>query len=154
WAYKWAKANKKRREYQNAKGKSKKSKPCGAKLRSRMGYFSSLLRLTNSTDRGHITAALSDNLDGLTGMLPILRTGEAIILGEAVKLPMRTTIEPPPIDRRPDSQDPIVFDEVSEDASQNPGGWGINMESNPNYKELVEAWRAQNPRIAKVILKE
>lgn len=120
---------------------------------SQCGTFFAL-RLTNSTDRGHITSALSDNLDGLTGMLPILRTGEAIILGEAVKLPMRTTIEPPPRDRRPDSQDPIVFDEVPEDSSQNPGGWGISMESNPNYEELVEAWRAQNPRIAKVILKE
>ena len=120
---------------------------------SQCGTFFAL-RLTNSTDRSHITSALSDNLDGLTGMLPILRTGEAIILGEAVKLPMRTTIEPPPRNRRPDSQDPVVFDEVSEDASQNPGGWGIGMEPDPNYSELVEAWRAQNPRIAKVIVKE
>lgn len=44
-------------------------------------------------------------------MLPILRTGEAIILGEAVKLPMRTLIDAPPKDRRPDSQDPIIYDE-------------------------------------------
>lgn len=120
---------------------------------SQCGTFFAL-RLTNSTDRGHITSALSDNLDGLTGMLPILRTGEAIILGEAVKLPMRTTIEPPPRNRRPDSQDPIVFDEVPEDTSQNPGGWGISMESNPNYGELIEVWRAQNPKIKKVIIKE
>jgi DNA helicase HerA-like ATPase len=120
---------------------------------SQCGTFFAL-RLTNSIDRGHITSALSDNLDGLTGMLPILRTGEAIILGEAVKLPMRTTIEPPPRNRRPDSQDPIVFDEVPGDASQNPGGWGINMEPNPNYAELIEAWRAQNPRISKVVIKE
>jgi uncharacterized protein len=120
---------------------------------SQCGTFFAL-RLTNSVDRNHITSALSDNLDGLTSMLPILRTGEAIILGEAVKLPMRTTIEPPPRNRRPDSQDPIVFDEVSDDESQNPGGWGIGMESNPNYEELVEAWRGQNPRIAKVIIKD
>jgi uncharacterized protein len=120
---------------------------------SQCGTFFAL-RLTNGTDRGHITSALSDNLDGLTGMLPILRTGEAIILGEAVKLPMRTTIEPPPKHRRPDSQDPIVFDEVPNDDSQNPGGWGIGMEPNPNYKELIEVWRAQNPRIAKIVIKE
>lgn len=116
---------------------------------SQCGTFFAL-RLTNSADRNHITSALSDNLDGLTSMLPILRTGEAIILGEAVKLPMRTTIEPPPRNRRPDSQDPIVFDEVPTDDSQNPGGWGIGMEPHPNYEELIEAWRAQNPRIAKI----
>lgn len=111
-------------------------------------YFA--LRLTNASDRGHITSALSDNLDGLTGMLPILRTGEAIILGEAVKLPMRTTIEAPPKNRRPDSQDPIIYDEISSDDSINPGGWGIKMEAIPRYDELVETWRAQNPKIDKV----
>jgi DNA helicase HerA-like ATPase len=116
---------------------------------SQCGTFFAL-RLTNAADRGHITSALSDNLDGLTNMLPILRTGEAIILGEAVKLPMRTTIEAPPKDRRPDSQDPVVYDEVSIEDSQNPGGWGIKMEVDPNYEELVETWRAQNPKIDKV----
>ncbi|MGK0272939.1 MAG: DNA helicase HerA-like ATPase [Cocleimonas sp.] len=116
---------------------------------SQCGTFFAL-RLTNGSDRNHITSALSDNLDGLTSMLPILRTGEAIILGEAVKLPMRTTIEPPPKNRRPDSQDPIIFDEVSSEDSQNPGGWGIPMEVNPNYSELIETWRAQNPTIDKV----
>lgn len=116
---------------------------------SQCGTFFAL-RLTNASDRNHITSALSDNLDGLTSMLPILRTGEAIILGESVKLPMRTTIEAPPKNRRPDSQDPIVYDETSSDDSQNPGGWGIKMETDPNYNELVETWRAQNPKIDKV----
>lgn len=118
---------------------------------SQCGTFFAL-RLTNASDRNHITSALSDNLDGLTSMLPILRTGEAIILGEAVKLPMRTTIEPPPKNRRPDSQDPVIYDETSLEDSQNPGGWGIKMEADPNYNELVETWRAQNPRIDKVKL--
>jgi len=116
---------------------------------SQCGTFFAL-RLTNGVDRGHITSAISDNLDGLTGMLPILRTGEAIILGEAVKLPMRTTIEAPPKNRRPDSQDPVIYDEVPLYDTQNPGGWGINMETEPNYEELVETWRAQNPKIDKV----
>jgi DNA helicase HerA-like ATPase len=116
---------------------------------SQCGTFFAL-RLTNAKDRGHITSAISDNLEGLTGMLPILRTGEAIILGEAVKLPMRTTVEAPPKSRRPDSQDPIVYDEVSLEQSQNPGGWGIGMEANPNYEELLETWRSQNPIINKV----
>lgn len=120
---------------------------------SQCGTFFAL-RLANSSDRGHITAALSDNLDGLTGMLPILRTGEAIILGEAVKLPMRTFIEPPPKRFRPDSQDPIIYDEVSPEDSQHPGGWGVAMEVNPNYEELSEVWRAQNPLLSKIKLDE
>lgn len=117
---------------------------------SQCGTFFAL-RLANATDRSQVSSAMSDNLDGLTGMLPILRTGEAIILGESVKLPMRTTIDPPPPNKRPDSQDPIVFDEVPLDESQNPGGWGIPMENEPNYEEMVEAWRAQNPKIERLI---
>ncbi len=116
---------------------------------SQCGTFFAL-RLTNATDRSHITSAMSDNLDGLTSMLPILRTGEAIILGEAVKLPMRTSIKAPPKNRRPDSQDPIIYDEAPIDESFSPGGWGVKMEEHPNYKELVETWRAQNPRIQKI----
>lgn len=113
---------------------------------SQCGTFFAL-RLANATDRGHITSAVTDNLEGLTSMLPILRTGEAIILGEAVKLPMRTLIDAPPKDRRPDSQDPIIFDEHGYEDSMHPGGWGSKMEENPNYKEFVETWRAQSPFI-------
>jgi len=116
---------------------------------SQCGTFFAL-RLTNAVDRSHISSAISDNLDGLTGMLPILRTGEAIILGESVKLPMRTTIQAPPKNRRPDSQDPIVYDEVSLDETESPGGWGIPSEINPRYDELVEAWRAQDPKISRI----
>lgn len=111
---------------------------------SQCGTFFAL-RLANATDRGHITAALPDNLDGLTNMLPILRTGEAIIVGEAVKLPMRTIVEAPPKGQRPDSQDPIIYDETPTEDSLQPGGWGIPMESNPNFEEFLEVWRAQNP---------
>ncbi len=94
---------------------------------SQCGTFFAM-RLSNATDRSHVTGALSDNLEGLTNMLPILRTGEAIILGEAVKLPMRTMIQAPSKDRRPDSQDPVVCDEVHPDESMAPGdgisgGW-------------------------------
>ncbi len=111
---------------------------------SQCGTFFAM-RLANETDRGHINATLPDNLDGLTNMLPILRTGEAIIIGEAVKLPMRTIIEAPSKDKRPDSQDPIVYDETPTEDSLQPGGWGIPMEPNPNFKEFLEVWRAQNP---------
>src|SRR5258708_27339987 len=65
-------------------------------------------RLSNSTDRGHVRSAASDNLEGLFATLPVLRTGEAIIVGEAVNLPIRTLIDRPSSRRRPDSTDPKV----------------------------------------------
>ena len=111
---------------------------------SQCGTFFAM-RLSNSSDRSHVTGALSDNLEGLTNMLPILRTGEAIILGEAVSLPMRTMIQAPPKNRRPDSQDPVVCDEMHPDESMTPGGWNIRSLPTPDYNHFVEAWLQQNP---------
>ena len=113
---------------------------------SQCGTFFAL-RLSNHTDRSHITGAISDNLESLTNMLPILRTGEALILGEAVKLPMRTIIEAPPKNKRPDSQDPVVCDELNSDLSMHPGGWNIPMETDPDYDEFMLVWRQQNPKL-------
>ena len=115
---------------------------------SQCGTFFAM-RLSNASDRSHVTGALPDNLDGLTNMLPILRTGEAIVLGEAVGLPMRTMIQAPPKDRRPDSQDPIVCDELAPEESLTPGGWNIARPDNPDYSHFVETWLSQNPVLAK-----
>lgn len=108
-------------------------------------YFA--LRLSNATDRSHVTSTLSDNLEGLTNMLPILRTGEAIVLGEAVTLPMRTMISVPPKDRRPDSQDPLVCDSLPPDETQFPGGWNIRLNKDASYEPFVRVWRQQNPNL-------
>ncbi|MDF3319900.1 ATP-binding protein [Rhodococcus sp. C3V] len=53
------------------------------------------LRLTNSSDQAKIRHALPDNVAGLAEALPSLRTGEAIIAGEALVLPARTIIDRP-----------------------------------------------------------
>jgi energy-coupling factor transporter ATP-binding protein EcfA2 len=112
---------------------------------SQCGTFFAL-RLSNSIDRSHITGAVSDNLEGLTSMLPILRTGEVIILGEAVKLPMRCLVDAPEKNKRPDSCDPIVYDEKPSEDSNNTGGWGVNrIVSEKEYLELIQVWRSQNP---------
>ncbi|RUY95959.1 ATP-binding protein [Mesorhizobium sp. M7A.F.Ca.CA.001.12.2.1] len=111
---------------------------------SQCGTFFAM-RLSNASDRSHVTGVLPDNLEGLTNMLPILRTGEAIILGEAVGLPMRTMIQAPPKDRRPDSQDPVVCDELPPEESTTPGGWNISKVKHPDYGSFVETWLAQNP---------
>lgn len=97
------------------------------------------LRLSNSTDRAHVTAAVSDNLEGLLAMLPILRTGEALAIGEAVPLPLRmVTIVPP--SGRPDSDDPRIFDPASE------AGWNRQPVADRDYASIARAWRALNAK--------
>jgi hypothetical protein len=105
------------------------------------------MRLANEADRGHVTNAASDNLKGLFDMLPVLRTGEAIIVGEAVSLPIRTLVEPPARDRRPDSGDPrvAVRGNKENDGFEGPGGWNQKRDI-PDYAVVVRQWRKQSPR--------
>jgi uncharacterized protein len=53
------------------------------------------LRLTNGTDQGTVKKSLPDSIAGLADVLPSLRTGEAIVSGEAVTLPTRVLIDAP-----------------------------------------------------------
>jgi len=47
------------------------------------------LRMTNSRDKGHVSSAMQDELREMADVLSSLRTGEAIISGEAVRIPSR-----------------------------------------------------------------
>ena len=53
------------------------------------------LRLTNSADQGAIRGALPDTVAGLASVLPSLRTGEAIVSGESLVLPVRALLDRP-----------------------------------------------------------
>ncbi|MGK2876349.1 MAG: ATP-binding protein [Nocardioides sp.] len=53
------------------------------------------LRLTNSGDQARVRSGLPDTLAGLADALPSLRTGEALIAGEAISLPSRVLIDLP-----------------------------------------------------------
>ncbi len=64
------------------------------------------LRLSNSADQARIRAALPDTVAGLADILPSLRTGEAIVTGEAVVLPARVLVDPP--DPMPLAEDPTL----------------------------------------------
>jgi hypothetical protein len=97
------------------------------------------MRLANATDRAHVTGTVSDNLEGLFNMLPALRTGEAIIVGEAVHLPLRALIDAPTKNRRPDSHDPKVYDPDSN------GGWNRPKQAE-NYANVLDKWRSENSR--------
>jgi DNA helicase HerA-like ATPase len=105
------------------------------------------MRLTNEADRGQIRSCASDNLEGLFSMLPILRTGEALIVGEAVSMPIRALIDLPKDGRRPDSEDPeVVVRRGVSGQRVRPGGW-TEPTNSENYAELVKAWRHQDPYV-------
>ncbi len=110
------------------------------------------LRLTNDLDRSQVTSCASDNLKSLFSMLPILRTGEALIVGEAVNMPVRAVMDRPAVGRRPDSDDPVVVVPRGTDGKRvRSGGWTEPVESE-NYKPLVEAWRKQGPDAGELTL--
>jgi uncharacterized protein len=84
------------------------------------------LRLSNSQDQGKIKAALPDSVAGLAAALPALRTGEAVVSGEAVVLPARALIDCP---------DPLPR---AEDPSLRP--WR-EPQSSPDLAQPLAAWR-------------
>ena len=66
------------------------------------------LRLTNDSDQNVIKRLMPDSLVGLTAMLPLLDTGEALLLGDAVLLPTRIKLDQPHV--KPDSDLPPRLD--------------------------------------------
>lgn len=97
------------------------------------------LRLTNSNDRGIIANTISDNLSNLVNILPILKTGESIIVGEAVRMPMRAIITFPDKKNRPDSNDPIVASD-----EKGKGAWNNNLDiTDDEFQNIIKAWRLQ-----------
>lgn len=100
---------------------------------SQCGTFFSL-RLSNAADRSKVQAALPDSLSGIVDSLPVLRTGEAVITGEAAKLPVRCRITLPEEGKRPSSEDPMVAQSWCTDRGAE------------DYSSLTAAWRSQNPR--------
>ena len=55
------------------------------------------LRLTNDQDQSVIRRLMPDSLVGMTDVLPLLDTGEALVLGDAVLLPSRIRLAEPKI---------------------------------------------------------
>lgn len=99
---------------------------------SQCGTFIAL-RLSNSSDRAKVQASLPDNLAGVIDSLPVLRVGEAIITGEAARLPIRCRIALPDEKHRPNSEDPAVAKRWQ----------GARLPE--SYERVAASWRAQNP---------
>ena len=73
------------------------------------------LRLTNAEDQSVVQRMLPDNLGGLAGLLPILDTGEALVVGDACLLPARIRISEPM--SKPDSGTVDFWDQWAKDES-------------------------------------
>ena len=96
---------------------------------SQCGTFIAL-RLTNPTDQGRVRSTLPDDLSVIVNLLPALRTGEAVITGDAVQIPTRIRV--PLVEPRPDSQDPLVTER-----------WSLSGALRPDLRKVVVAWRRQ-----------
>jgi DNA helicase HerA-like ATPase len=89
------------------------------------------LRLTNSSDQGIVKSTAPDNLNSLIDLLPSLRIGEAVIVGESIKIPSRVRIQLN--NPRPSSEDPKLVESWSKEFIQNA----------ENYKSVVKKIREQ-----------
>lgn len=94
------------------------------------------LRLTNSADRTKVEAAMPDDIGALSGMLPALRTGEGIVLGEAMPIPSR--IQFFKARKRPRGDDPEM-----------PEAWRKERPTGDKYKSALNNWRHQTDVMGK-----
>ena len=64
------------------------------------------LRMSNERDQQFVRNALPDGFDWLVGALPALGTGEAVVVGEGVTVPMQIQFRSLPQAEQPASQTP------------------------------------------------
>jgi hypothetical protein len=93
------------------------------------------LRLTNAEDQQVIQRLLPDTLGGFTDVLPVLDTGEALVVGDASLLPSRIRIAKP--DSQPDSGTIDFWDRWCDDKEVQA------------VAPAVHAWRCQSTTRAK-----
>jgi len=88
------------------------------------------LRMTNSGDRAKVAVAVQDELSNMIALLPALRTGEGLIMGEAVKIPSRVQFDK--ISFSPSSSDPKVSEQ-----------WKLPKPDTSKYRKIIFNWRNQ-----------
>jgi DNA helicase HerA-like ATPase len=89
-----------------------------------------ILRLTNPVDQGYVRKLMSDMFAGLIDTLPSLRQGEALIVGEAIPMPLRVQIDFP--HPEPSSADINFFDKWKQ------------SEVKTEVSDVVERWWHQH----------
>ena len=93
------------------------------------------LRLTNSSDQSIVKSMAPDNMNSLIDLLPSLRIGEAVVVGEAINIPSRVKL--PLQTPCPDSSDPDVVEMWKKD---------YRHETSENYSNVVKNIREQKIR--------
>jgi DNA helicase HerA-like ATPase len=90
------------------------------------------MRLTNGDDQNVVRRLLPDSLGGFGDLLPILDTGEALVVGDATLLPTRIRIAAP--DNKPDSATVAFWEEWAKEEGKN------------SISSAVANWRRQSVR--------
>ncbi len=89
------------------------------------------LRVTNGQDRAAVSSAVPDDLGSLVATLPSLRTGEALVLGEALQVPSRVRVR---LARtKPAGGDPSL-----------PTAWLGHRPSPSGYTQAIKNWRVRS----------
>ncbi len=87
------------------------------------------MRLTNGDDQGVVRRLLPDSLGGFSDLLPVLDTGEALVVGDASLLPTRVRVQQP--ENKPNSGTVPFWDKWSEDKEV------------AKISDAVKSWRKQ-----------
>jgi uncharacterized protein len=94
-----------------------------------------ILRLTNDADQAVVKRLMPDSMAGLTDILPLLDTGEGLLLGDAILLPTRIRLDIPTI--HPTSATKEFWKE-----------WGVRKSDSGALQEAVETLRRQTRPVA------
>ncbi|MFQ5462813.1 MAG: ATP-binding protein [Phycisphaerae bacterium] len=89
-----------------------------------------VMRISNPDDQAYVKKVIGDQFAGVVDMLPVLRPGEAFVIGDSVLMPMRTLVELP--DPTPLSGDADFFKIWSEPMP------------NSDIDTIIDYWRHQD----------
>lgn len=89
-----------------------------------------VMRMSNPEDQAYVKKVVGDQFAGVIEMLPVLRPGEAFIIGDSVIMPMRTLVDLP--NPTPMSGDADFFKIWSSETA------------NSDIDEVIEHWRRQD----------
>ncbi len=88
------------------------------------------MRMANDRDQALLRSAVSDAAANLLSFVPTLATGEAVVFGEGVSVPVRLSFRPLPVRLLPRNE-----------ASQAPGQASLDPRDPDFVKTVVERWR-------------